>query len=277
MLSKPLPNLLTYSADGFLLVVAVCNPVIDRNGHQILPLGTTVHQLLQIVFAEYAADFTLRTALIVPEVGFKTIGREHHGATSEFSLQTVSVQHGLLAAYVRVFAGSFGLHHCEGQAVFPEQHIIHISHLSQHTSHAFDGVLFLNVSVCSGEFPAHLLHVHIDINFAGLKLGKVCCDKGALLLVLLLCCGDLLGHLLDLFTQSLNLCVLLTEQTLLLFYFLGVNDDLFGRNQCLIELPLFVISTIAIIHPLNKLKESLQGSEGVTGLYASLCVNGQIA
>ena len=75
--------------------------------------------------------------------------------------------------------------------------------------------------------------------------------------MLLLCCSDLLRHLLDLFTQSLDLCVLLTEQTLLLFYFLGVYDDLFGRNQCLIELPLFVISAIAIVHPLNKLKESL--------------------
>ena len=75
--------------------------------------------------------------------------------------------------------------------------------------------------------------------------------------MLLLCCGDLLRHLLDLFTQSLNLCVLLTEQTLLLFNSLGVYDDLFGRNQCLIELSLFVISAIAIVHPLNKLKESL--------------------
>ena len=257
MLSKPLSDLLAYSTDGFLLVVAVCDSVIDRNGHQIFPFGTTVHQLLQIVFAEYAANFTLRAALIVPEVGFETIGREHHGATSEFSLQTVSVQHGLFAAYVRVFAGSLGLHHCEWQAVFPEQHIVHISHLPQHTCHAFDGILFLNISICTGELPAHLLHVHIDINFTGLKLGKVCCYKGALLLVLLLCCGDLLRHLLDLFTQSLDLCVLLTEQTLLLFYFLGVYDDLFGRNQCLIELSLFVISAIAIVHPLNKLKESL--------------------
>ena len=112
MLSKPLSDLLAYSTDGFLLVVAVCDSVIDRNGHQIFPFATTVHQLLQIVFAEYAANFTLRAALIVPEVGFETIGREHHGATSEFSLQTVSVQHGLFAAYVRVFAGSFGLHYC---------------------------------------------------------------------------------------------------------------------------------------------------------------------
>ena len=95
--------------------------------------------------------------------------------------------------------------------------------------------------------------------------------------MLLLCCGDLLGHLLDLFTQSLNLCVLLTEKTLLLFYFLGIDDDLFSRNQCLIELPLFIVGTIAIVHPLDKLKESLQGSKGVAGLYASLCVNGQIA
>ena len=95
--------------------------------------------------------------------------------------------------------------------------------------------------------------------------------------MLLLCCGDLLGHLLDLFTQSLNLCVLLTEQTLLLFYFSGVDDDLFGRNQCLVELPLFVISAVAIVHPLDELKEALQGSEGITGLHASFCVNSQIA
>ena len=95
--------------------------------------------------------------------------------------------------------------------------------------------------------------------------------------MLLLCCGDLLGHLLDLFTQSLNLCVFLTEQTLLLLYFLGIDDNLFGRNQRLIELPFFIVGTIAIVQPLDKFKEPLQGSEGITGLHASLCVNGQIA
>ena len=46
VLSKPLPNLLTYSADGFLLVVAICDFIIDRNTHQVLPFSATVHQLL---------------------------------------------------------------------------------------------------------------------------------------------------------------------------------------------------------------------------------------
>ena len=277
MLSETLSDLLTYSADGFFLVVAVCDPVVNRNGHQILPLGTTVHQLLQIIFAEYAADFTLWAALIVPEVGFKTIGCEHHRTATKFAFQAICVQHRLLASNVRVFAGSLGLNNRQWQTVLAKQDIVHISHLADNASHPFNRVFFLYICICAGEFPAHLLHVHIDVNFTSLELGKVCCDKGALLLVLLLCCGDLLGHLLDLFTQRLNLCILLTKQTLLLFYFLGVDNDFFGRNQCLIELPLFVIGAIAIVHPLDELKTSLQGSKSITSLNAALCVNGQVA
>ena len=91
VLSESKTDLLTYCADCFFLVVAVSDTIVDGNGHQIHALCSAVHELLQIVFAEYAANSALGAALIVPEVGFKTVSGEHHGTATEFAFQTVSV------------------------------------------------------------------------------------------------------------------------------------------------------------------------------------------
>ena len=133
------------------------------------------------------------------------------------------------------------------------------------------------IRICAGEFPAHLLHVHIDVNLAGLELRKVCCHEGTILLMLFLGSGKLCGHLLDLLAQCLDLCVLFPEQAFLLFDFLCVYDDTLCRDFCFLKLAFFVIGAVAIVHPLDELKKPLQGSEGIAGLYAAFCVDGQVA
>ena len=91
VLSESETDLLTYCADCFFLVVAVGDTIVDGNGHQIHALCSAVHEFLQIIFAENAADFALGAALIVPEVGFETVGGEHHGTTTEFAFQAVCI------------------------------------------------------------------------------------------------------------------------------------------------------------------------------------------
>ena len=135
----------------------------------------------------------------------------------------------------------------------------------------------MHICICAGEFPSHLLHVHIDVNLAGFELGKVCRHEGAILLMLFLGCGKPCGHPLDLLAQRLDLCVLFPEQAFLLFDFLCVYDDTLCRDFCFLKLAFFVIGAVAIVHPLDELKKPLQGSEGIAGLYAALRVDGQVA
>ena len=80
----------------------------------------------------------------------------------------------------------------------------------------------------------------------------------------------------NLLAQCLDLCVLFPEQAFLLFDFLCVYDNTLCRDFCFLKLAFFVIGAIAIVHPLDELKKSLQGSEGIAGLYTTLRVDGQI-
>lgn len=77
-------DLFTDCADGFFLVVSVCDFVVDGDVDEVEPFGAAVHEFLEVVFAEDAADFSLGSALVVPEVGFKAVGGEDHRASAEF-------------------------------------------------------------------------------------------------------------------------------------------------------------------------------------------------
>ena len=91
MLAKPLFNLPANSPYGLLLVIAVCNFIINGKVHQIQPFVPAVHQLLQIFLTEHAADLALRAGSVIPEIGFKSIGGKHHRTAAKFPLQTVCV------------------------------------------------------------------------------------------------------------------------------------------------------------------------------------------
>ena len=277
MFTEALPDLLTYGTDSFLLVIAVRNLIVNRDCHEIQTLGSTVHELLQIALAEYTTDFALGTALVVPEISLKTIGGKHHGTATKLPLQAIRIQHSLLSANIGVFAGSLGFHNCQRQTIFAKQNIVHISHLTNYASHSLNRVFLLYIRIRSGKLPAHLLHIHIDINLAGFEFREVSRHEGTVLLVLLLSCGDLLRHLLDLLAQGFNLRIFFSEQTFLFFDFLCIDNDLFLGNQLFIKLPLLIVGAIAIVHPLDELKQSLQRSKSIAGLHTTFGMDSQVA
>ena len=277
MLAEAQPYLLTHRADGRLLIVAVCDFVVDGYAQQIQPLRPAVHQLLQIIPAENAADLSLGAGLVIPEVRLEPVGGEHHGAASKFPLQTVGVQHRLLAADVRVLAGALGLDNGQRQAVLAEEHIVGIAHLAHHSGHALNGVFLLHVRVRAVEPPAHLLHVHINVDFAGRKFGEVLRCKDTLLLVLLLGGGQLAGHLLDLSAQSFYLRILFAQQALLLLDFLHIHLYPLGGDPFFIKLSLHIVAAIAVVHPLDELEQSPQSGQRITGAHTALGVHRQIA
>ena len=102
-LSEFLLDTVTYRTDRFLLIVAVRDFLIDRYRLQIFPLRPAVHQTLQVIPAEQSAHPPLRRIGIIPEIGFKTIGRKHHRPASKLPLQAVRIEHCLLSADIRIF------------------------------------------------------------------------------------------------------------------------------------------------------------------------------
>ena len=88
----------------------------------------------------------------------------------------------------------------------------------------------------------------------------------ALLLVLLLFGGVPGRHLLHLTPQRLDFCFLLLQQAFLCLDFLGIHCYLLGGNQRLVKNALLVIGTIAVVDPLDKLKQPPQRRQGVPRL-----------
>ena len=155
---------------------------------------------------------------------------------------------------VRVFTGSLGLYDRQRQTVSTKQDIVHISHLADYASHTLDRVLLLHIGIYPCEFPTHLLYINIDINLAGFEFREVSCHESTILLMLFLSCGNLLGHLLNLFPQGFYLGIFFSEQTLLLFDFLCINNNFFLGDKRFIKLSFLIVGAIAIVHPLDELK-----------------------
>ena len=277
MLPETPLHLFTDRADGLLLIIPVGDCIVDGHAGQVQALGAAVHELLQVVLAENTADLPLGAAPVVPEIGGKAVGGEHHGAAAIPALQTIGIQHRLLAADVGVLAGALGLHHGQGQAVPAEEHIVAVAHLTGNPGHALHGEFLLHVGVGASELPAHLLEVHVNIDFAGAELGKVLRVEGALLPVLLPALGVAGGKLLHLPAQGFNLRFLLLQQALLLPDFSGVHRHLVRGDEAFVKGALLVIIPIAIVNPLDELKQAPQGSQGVPRLHAPLRMHRQVA
>lgn len=141
----PLTDIVAYGTDGFFLVVAVSDFIVNFNFIQVFALITPVHEFLQIFPAENAADSALRVALIVPKIGLKTVGGEHHWPASILLFQTVGVELCLLFADIRFFARALGLNHCERQAIFTIQNIISKAGMAVHTRHTGDFHFFAHI------------------------------------------------------------------------------------------------------------------------------------
>ena len=178
---------------------------------------------------------------------------------------------------VGIFAGALGFHHRQGQAVFTKEDIVTIPHLANHTGHALHRVFLPHIRVRAGKFPSHELQIHVDINFSRLKLGEIFRLEGALLLMLFLFGGIPGGQPLDLFTKRLDFRLFFIQQAFLFLDFFGVHNHPLGGNQAFVKGAFFVIGTVAVIDPLDKLEQTPQGGQGVAGLHAALRMYRQIA
>ena len=116
------------SANGFFLIVAVGNTVLNHHGFQLFLLGPAAQQLLQIRLGKNPAGPALRRSQIVPNVGIKAVGHKQNRTPAGHFFQTICVQLGLLGADLRVFGGSFRLHDGQRQTVLAVQHIVRIAH-----------------------------------------------------------------------------------------------------------------------------------------------------
>ena len=265
------------SADSFLLIIAVGDAVIDRNVHQIELFGAAVHQLLQIALAEDGADLALCSGQLVLKISFKAVGGEDHRPAAKLVFQTVGIEGCRLVAGVGVSAGALCLHYGKRQTVPAKQDIVAVAHLSGDSRHALDRVFLEHVSIGTVKLPAHLLHVHINIDLSGLIFREVLRLKGTFLLVLFLLCRILCRHLLNLSAQCFDLSVLLVQQALLFLNLFGVDYHLFGRNQRFIKGAFNIIFPVAIVNPLDKFEQAAQRYQCITLLHAAFGMYGKVS
>ena len=71
-------------------------------------------------------------------------------------------------------------------------------------------------------------------------------------------------HFFNLFPQLLDLRILFPQKTLLFLNLCGINNDLLPWDQLLIKVPLHIVRAIAIVDPLYKLKQDLQGHQRIS-------------
>ena len=104
VLTETVHDVIADCTDGFFLVIAVGNLIVDNNSIKILPLAAPGHELLQSILTEKTTYLALRGGLVIPKVCLEAVCREHHGAAAKPLLQTVRIQHCLLTSDIRVFA-----------------------------------------------------------------------------------------------------------------------------------------------------------------------------
>ena len=176
-------DFLTNGTNSFLLIIPICDFIINLDFRQIFTHGTAIHQFLQITFAEYTDNWMFCSAHIIPEICIKTICRKHHGFSAIFPFQTLCIQHCLFSSDLRVFAGTLCLYDSQGHAILAKKNIVHISFLSGFVFHVRHFVFFCNVCLLPFQFPPHQFQIQVDILFPRSIFRKVIGRKVACFLV----------------------------------------------------------------------------------------------
>ena len=89
--AKPFHNLPANGTDCGFLVITVRNLIGNRESKQVFPPFAPVHEFLQVILAERAADLPLRATQIVPEIRFKAVAGKHHRPAPKFPFQAVRI------------------------------------------------------------------------------------------------------------------------------------------------------------------------------------------
>lgn len=121
--------------------------------------------------------------------------------------------------------------------------------------HAEEFHLLLNILA---KHPSRPFQSYIDVLFASLKLGNILCRKVAFFPTLFFLQRQAFAHGLNLRQLGLNLSFLLLKEALSCSNLFYIQADLLSRDLILVKNPFFKIRAVAIIKPLNKLKETAQ-------------------
>ena len=264
ILAEALLHMIADRTNRLFLVVTVRNLIIDGDFIQLLMIRTPIDQSLQIILAENAVHLSLRTALIIPEVGVEAVRREHDRPATVLPLQTVCVEGALLAANVGVFTRALRLHDGQRQLILAHQDIIAESTLTDLSHHIIDRKLLEDILIDAGQLPAHQLQIKVDVLLTRTELRDILRLEAPLLLMLLLFARVLLGHLRDLFTELFDLRVLFIQETLLLLDLFRIDDDLLCRDLRLIEAALLIVLAVAVVDPLDEFEKTMKGGHGIT-------------
>ncbi|MBR6571835.1 MAG: DEAD/DEAH box helicase family protein, partial [Clostridia bacterium] len=155
-------------ADGFLLVIAPGDIIIDIHMGKACAHGSQVEPFFQIALGVDGRHPALGV-LPVDDAGFKAIGQKHHRPASVLFFQQIGIQLGLLAACGHILAGAFGLDHGQRTVGVIIQHIIGKAFAGR-SGHAVQLHL---VAPVPAFHPARINQHHVDVCFAGLIFGHL--------------------------------------------------------------------------------------------------------
>jgi len=132
--------------------------------------SAALYQQLQLILFVETLNRAWRVGGVIPEPVLIAVGRIDQGTLAKLGLQAIGVQLGLLLAHAGVAPGALGLHHCQGLAVVPPQHVIHKT-LAFDVGHAlhFKFALYV-VALLRVQVPARFLKQQVDIEVTRLRL-----------------------------------------------------------------------------------------------------------
>ena len=232
---------------------------------------------MQIILAEHAAHRPLRAACFVPEIGGVAVGGEQHRTAAEFLFQTVRIELRLLAPDVGVLGAALGLDDRQRFAILAHENIIRIAFLPQHAVHVVHFVLHPHIGIRAIKLPAHGLEVDVDDLPPRLGLGQVGGGKRAALLVLLFARSVCRRKALHLLAQGFQLGIFLFQQAFLLPDLLFVQCYLFAGDGCFIKGALHIVRAVAVIPPLDEIKQPPQTEHRIRRRYAVPSMYRQVA
>jgi len=101
----------THPADGFVLVSAIRNRIVDWNGFQWQPILPNIEQVFQVFRGEETIDRTFRSKSIIIKIGVNPIGEENKWAKTLMALNFFSIHFRLGLRQLDIVRCPLGFHH----------------------------------------------------------------------------------------------------------------------------------------------------------------------
>ena len=170
----------------------------------------------------------------------------------------------MVLAGICIFARSLCLNYSQWQSILAKQNIISVSLLPNNPTKIVYLVFFLNVCVNAVKLPAKLFQIRINIEFTGHCLTQISHRDGTGGHMHVFFRTILILKLLYLSSQRLDFFSFLPDDTFLLSDSIVIQLCAVNRNCLFIKHPLFIIIAIAVINPLNKVKQYVERINRIT-------------